>query len=131
MTPAYYGVDLTAYFSVGRTVPDIKFREAFQSMLGNFIVDDTPVISIRDAKGGMANATVPEGTNGDIDWSRWGLDSPVLMSLNSTGGFLFRRTVINHFAYWVREGSGITNEFGLADAATWEGSRRERWDFWQ
>lgn len=131
VTPAYHGVDLTAYFSVGWTVPNFEFREAFQRMLGNFIVNNTPVISISDAKGGMDNATVPEGTNGDIDWPRWDHVSPVLMNLNTTGGFLFRRTVTDHLAYWLREGSGITNEFRLADAEAWEGGRGERCDFWQ
>jgi hypothetical protein len=67
VTPAYHGADLTAYFSVGASVPNTNFRDVFQRMLGNFIINDTPVISIADGKGGMANATVPEGTNGDID----------------------------------------------------------------
>jgi hypothetical protein len=131
VTPAYHGADLTAYFSVGASVPNAGFRDAFQRILGNFIINDTPVISTTDAKGGMANSTVPEGTNGDIDWPRWNADAPVLMNLNTTGGTLIRQTVTDHLAYWLREGSGTTNEFGLTDARAWEGGRGERCEFWQ
>lgn len=131
VTPAYHGADITAYFSVGASVPNSGFRDAFQRILGNFIINNTPVISISDAKGEMANATVPESTDGDIDWPRWKEDSPVLMNLNTTGGTLVRQTVTDHLAYWLREGSGITNEFGLADATAWEGGRGERCNFWQ
>lgn len=112
-------------------MPNAGFRDAFQGILGNFIINDTPVISISDAKSGMANATVPEGMDGDIDWPQWKEDSPVLMNLNTTGGNLVRQTVTDHLAYWLREGSGITNEFGLADARAWEGGRGERCKFWQ
>jgi hypothetical protein len=131
VTPAYHGADLTAYFSVGASVPNAGIRDAFQRILGNFIINDTPVISTTDAKGGMANSTVPEGTNGDIDWPRWNADAPVLMNLNTTGGTLIRQTVTDHLAYWLREGSGTTNEFGLTDARAWEGGRGERCEFWQ
>lgn len=130
MTPEHHGADLTAYFSGGASVT-MRFRDTFQRMLGSFIVNDTQVISISDAKGGMSNATVPEGSDGDIDWPRWIEDSPVLIDLNTTGGSLVRQMVTDHLEYWLREGSGIMNEFGLAIARTWEGGRGERCDFWQ
>lgn len=131
VTPAYHGADLTAYFSVGASVPNAGLRDAFQRILGSFIINDSPIISISDAKGGMANATIPEGKNGDIDWPQWKEDSPMLMNLNTTGGTLVRQIVTDHLAYWLREGSGITNEFRLVDARAWEGGRGERCESWQ
>ncbi|CEJ57766.1 hypothetical protein PMG11_06447 [Penicillium brasilianum] len=131
VTPAYHGADLTAYFSVGASVPNAGYRDAFQRILGSFIINDSPIISVSDAKGGMANATVPEGRNGDIDWPQWKEDSPMLMDLNTTGGTLVRQIVTDHLAYWLREGSGIINEFRLVDARAWEGGRGERCEFWQ
>ncbi|KAJ5127241.1 hypothetical protein N7448_008020 [Penicillium atrosanguineum] len=131
VTPAFHGADLSAYFSVGKKLPTSGFRHAFQKILGSFIIKNTPIISIHDAKGGASNATLPCGTNGNISWPRWHESSPVLMNLNTTGGTLVRDTVTDHLAYWLREDPGVTNDFRLADAATWEGGRRRRCDFWR
>lgn len=94
-------------------------------------MNDTPIISIRDAKGGASNATFPRGTDGNISWPRWHESEPVLMNLNTTGGTLVRHNVTDHLAYWLREDPGVTNDFRLADAASWEGGRRKRCDFWR
>lgn len=131
VTPAYHGSDLTAYFSVGERLPTRGFRHTFQKILGSFIINDTPIISIMDAIGGASNASVPRGADGNVSWPRWHESAPVLMNLNTTGGTLVRDTVTDHLAYWLREDPGVTNEFRLADAASWEGGRRKRCDFWR
>lgn len=131
VTPAYHGADLTAYFSVGATTPTRGLMHAFQKILGSFIINDTPVISIKDAKGGAENSTVPESTNGDIYWPTWNSNSPVLMDLNTTGGNIIYDKVTDYLSYWLREGPGVTNEFSLADASQWEGGRGERCEFWR
>ncbi|KAJ5773640.1 hypothetical protein N7457_008536 [Penicillium paradoxum] len=131
VTPAYHGADLTAYFSVGATTPTRSFIHAFQKIWGNFIINDTPVISVIDAKGGTDNSTVPEGADGDITWPKWNDRSPVLMNLNTTGGTTSYQQVTDHLSYWIREGPGVTNEFSLADAAKWEGGRGKRCEFWR
>lgn len=131
VTPATHGADLTAYFSVGQPLFNRGFIRALQKIWGNFIIHDTPVISIADAKGGANNSTVPEGANGDIEWPRWDEDYPRLMNLNTTGGTLVRQTVTEDLSFWTRGPPGITNEFRLADATTWEGGRGKRCDFWR
>ena len=131
VTPAYHGADLTAYFAVGATVPNAGFRYAFQKIWGNFIINDSPVISIEDATANLANATVPRGTDGDISWPSFSLLEPWLMDLNTTGGTLVKDTVTSNLTYFEREGSGIVNTFRLANAYTWEGGRGARCAFWQ
>ncbi|KAJ6109871.1 hypothetical protein N7486_002106 [Penicillium sp. IBT 16267x] len=131
VTPAYHGADLTAYFSVRAHTPTRGFMHAFQKIWGSFIINDTPVISIADAKGCAENSTVPEGTNGYISWPTWNESSPVLMNLNTTGGRTVFDHVTNQLSYWLREGPGVTNEFTLANASSWEGGRGERCKFWQ
>ncbi|KAJ5519882.1 CAZyme family CE10 [Penicillium fimorum] len=131
ITPSYHGADLSAYFSVGATTPTRGLIDAFQKIWGNFIINDTPVISIVNAKGGADNATVPEGVNGDIFWPKWDSISPVLMNLNTTGGTTVYVEVTDSLSYWLQEGPGVTNEFSLADASKWEGGRGKRCEFWR
>ncbi|KAJ5719637.1 CAZyme family CE10 [Penicillium malachiteum] len=131
VTPAYHGADLTAYFSVGATTPTHGLIHALQKILGTFIIDDTPIISMQDAQGGYDNSTVPEGVNGSISWPMWNTRSPILMNLNTTGGHTVLNKVTEDLSYWLREGPGVTNEFILADATTWEGGRGERCEFWR
>ncbi|CAI7576939.1 unnamed protein product [Penicillium glandicola] len=131
VTPAYHGADLSAYFSIGVTTPTRGFIHAFQKIWGNFIINDSPVISVIDAKGGAYNSTVPVGANGDISWPKWNAASPVLMNLNTTGGTTVYVEVTDDLSYWIRDGPGVTNEFSLADASKWEGGRGERCEFWR
>ncbi|KAJ5179943.1 CAZyme family CE10 [Penicillium capsulatum] len=131
VTPGVHGDDLKAYFSVGESLPTRGFRHALQKIWGNFIVHNTPVISIKDAKGGADNSTVPEGADGHIMWPKWDQASPELMNLNTTGGTLLRHTVTKDLAFWLRLDPGVTNEFKLANATSWEGGRGERCDFWR
>ena len=131
VTPAYHGADLTAYFAVGATVPSAGFRHAFQKIWGNFIISNTPVISIEDATANYTNATVPCGTDGNMNWPAFTLLEPWQMDLNTTGGILEEITVTSNLSYFEREGSGIVNTFRLANAYTWEGDRGERCAFWR
>lgn len=133
VTPAYHGADLSAYFAVGATVPDANFRHAFQKIWGNFIMHDSPVISIADATAGLANATVPVSTeNGTaIEWPAYTLETPWLMDLNTTGGVVTETVVTTNLSYFERTGAGIVNTFRLADALAWEGGRGARCEFWQ
>lgn len=116
VTAAYHGADLTAYFSVGATTPTRSIRHALQKMWRSFIIKDSPVISIQDAKGGASNATVPEGPDGNIFWPLWNDSLPMMMDLNTAGGKLVYNTVTDHLAYWLREEPVVTNSFRLANA---------------
>ena len=100
-------------------------------MWGSFIINDSPVISIQDAKGGTSNATAPEDSDGNIFWPPWDDSSLMIMNLNTIGGRLVYHTVTNDLAYWLREQPGVTNDFRLASANSWEGGRGRRCQFWR
>ncbi|KAI2471263.1 putative carboxylesterase [Annulohypoxylon bovei var. microspora] len=131
VTPSYHGADLNAYFSVGVTFPNADFRHAMQKIWGNFIINDNPVIPISDATANYANATVPIGMYGNIDWPEFSLEKPMQMNLNTTGGNISTVTVPPYLNYYVRDGFGIVNHFNLSDSFTWEGGRGERCEFWR
>lgn len=127
VTPFHHRADLSAYFPIGDSVPNADFSRAFQKMLGNFIVNDSPVISVADATANQPDAEVPiEGNNGrgtgNIHWPRYTAKKPLQMYLNTTGGQLSLTTVTEDLSYYVRIGYGIINNFHLSDALT--GGRR-------
>lgn len=131
VTPAYHGADLSAYFAVGATVPNADFRHAFQKIWGNFIMKNNPVISLVDATAGFANATVPFGLDGEIQWPLYNTNEPWQMDLNTTGGIVTETVVTTNLSYFERTGAGIVNTFRLVNASSWEGGRGARCDFWR
>lgn len=133
LTPSYHGADLSAYFSVGATVPDADFRYAFQKMWGSFIIHNSPVISVKDATAGKANAVVPMrgGVNGAISWPEDSMTRPSLLNLNTTGGDVSLVTVTDDLSYYVRSGDGIVNHLRLVNPWSWEGGRGARCEFWR
>ncbi|KAI0380415.1 putative carboxylesterase [Hypomontagnella monticulosa] len=131
VTPSYHGADLSAYFSVGATIPNADFSHAMQKIWGNFIMYDTPVITVSDATANYSNATVPIGTDGNISWPEFTLQNPVQMNLNTTGGNVSTVTVPPYLSYYIRSGQGIVNTFRLSDSLGWEGGRGQRCNFWR
>ncbi len=131
VTPAYHGADLPAYFAVGAAQPNAEFRQTFQKILGSFIMNDSPVISARDAKANRCNATVPTDSHGDLHWPPFTAAHPWHMNLNTTGGTVSTVTVTPELSYFQRDGPGIVNNFSLANALAWEAGRGARCDFWR
>lgn len=131
VTPAYHGADLTAYFAVGAKTPNEDFRTVFQKIWGNFIMHDTPLITVQDAMAGKPNATVPSGCGGRLHWPAYSPLWPYQMDLNTTGGDVTNMTVTPDLGYHERMGIGIVNNFRLVDAQKWEGGRGRRCDFWR
>jgi carboxylesterase type B len=129
-TPAYHGFDLNALWSTGQKTPGKDFIRALQKIWGNFVVYNTPVIRVADAKGTKANATVPIGSYGWIAWPQWTKDRPTLLSLNSTGGVPLLQNVTENLKYFEYADPGVTNQFKLADGKSWEGGRGHRCDWW-
>ena len=130
----HYGIPrsrLDSQFSVDTTAPTRGIRHAVQKMWGSFIINNPPVITIQDAKGGASNATVPKESDGNIFWPPWNDSSPVMMDFNTTGGKLVYHTVTNDLDYWLRETPGVTNDFRLANANSWEEERGGRCQFWR
>jgi carboxylesterase type B len=129
--PAYHGFDLTAYWSKGSVVPGLAFKHAFQKIWGNFITTNSPIITVADAKGGMANATVPVGSGGNINWPQWTESKQVLLSLNNTGGTPVFVKATEDLKYYVYVEPGVTNVFKTVDANKWEGGRGSRCKWWK
>ncbi|KAF2503018.1 carboxylesterase family protein [Lophium mytilinum] len=131
VVPAYHGADLSAYWSDGASVPGTSFIHAFQKIWGSFITQNSPVISVADAKDGLANATVPVGGYGQINWPKYTPQNPNMMSLNTTGGVVTPVVVTDHLKYNVVLEPGITNSFKLVNARSWEGGRGDRCNWWK
>ena len=91
------------------------------------------MVSVADAKGGVANSTVPAASGyGDyIDWPTWNERKPVLMNLNATGGVATFLKPTENLFYNVYSDPGVSNQINLADARDWEGGRGKRCDFWK
>lgn len=133
LDPAYHGADLGAYFVSTNGPPNPGFQRSFHTIWGSFIINDTPVISVKDATAGMANATVPIDANhpDQICWPQYSVQNATFMNLNTTGGEVSLVTVTDELSYYVRKGAGIVNTFRLANATTWEGGRGDRCRFWR
>jgi carboxylesterase type B len=133
LPPSYHGYDLQALWS-GTPTPGASFKHAFRKIWGNFIINNTPVISIDDAKGGVANSTVPAADgygSKNIAWPQWNDKNPVLLNLNATGGVANFFNVTEYLYYNVYSDPGVSNVITLADAKKWEGGRGKRCDFWE
>ena len=131
VTPAYHGADVTAYFPANATTPTYGFISAFSKMWGNFIINNTPVISVAAASANATNATVPRGNGGNIDWPTYSAEAPIQMNLNTTGGTMKSIFATPDLSYFERFGPGVTNDFRLVNAETWEGGRGARCRFWR
>lgn len=131
VTPAFHGADLTAYFSANATTPTKGFIYAFSKMWGNFITMKSPVITIAEASGNLTNATIPRGRGGKIRWPTYSTAAPIQMDLNTTGGTLQSVFVTDELSYFLRLDPGVTNDFRLVNAETWEGGRGARCRFWR
>lgn len=131
--PSYHGYDLQALWS-GTPTPGGSFKRTFRKIWGNFITNNTPVISIEDAKGGVANSTVPAASvygGKDIQWPTWDEKSPVLLNLNATGGVVTFVQPTADLSYNLYSDPGVRNQIDLANARDWEGGRGKRCDFWK
>jgi carboxylesterase type B len=131
--PSYHGYDLQALWS-GTPTPGESFKHAFHKTWGNFITKNSPVISVEDAKGGVANSTIlPAGgySGNKILWPMWNEKEPKLLNLNATGGVPFFVQATEDLYYHTHSDPGVSNQISLADANAWEGGRGERCEFWK
>jgi carboxylesterase type B len=128
--PSYHGYDLQALWS-GTPTPGASFKHAFRKIWGNFIISNNPVISVEDAKGGVANSSVPAAVGKGINWPQWDEKKPVLLNLNATGGVAIPVKAGEYLAYDLYSDPGVSNVISLADADAWEGGRGARCDFWK
>ncbi|KAH7117727.1 Alpha/Beta hydrolase protein [Dendryphion nanum] len=130
-SPAFHGFDLNALWSSGQTTPGRDFIHAFQKIWGNFIIYDSPVITVADAKGSKQNATVPVGSSNYINWPQWVEYKPTLLSLNTTGGVATLAAPAANLKFYQYTDPGVTNSFKIADGGQWEGGRGNRCTWWR
>lgn len=131
--PSYHGYDLQALWS-GTPTPGASLKHAFRKIWGNFITTNTPVISIEDAKGGVANRTVPAASgygSQNIQWPTWDEKKPMQLNLNATGGVATFVQATTDLFYDLYSDPGVSNQISLANARDWEGGRGKRCDFWK
>ncbi|KAF2198193.1 alpha/beta-hydrolase [Delitschia confertaspora ATCC 74209] len=130
--PSYHGADLPAYWSTQNpNAPGKGVKRAVQKIWGNFIVHNSPIVSVTDAKGGMSNATVPVGRNGNIEWPLWRETHMMMLNLNTTGGVASTAKVNENLSITTYLEPGVTNQISLVDANSWEGGRGERCKWWK
>ncbi|CAO2648598.1 Nn.00g078650.m01.CDS01 [Neocucurbitaria sp. VM-36] len=132
--PSYHGYDLQALWS-GTPTPGASFKHAFRKIWGSFIISNSPVISVEDAKGGVDSSVVPPGDGygggGKIQWPQWEDKKPVLLNLNATGGVATFIEATEDLKYYLYSDPGVSNRINTADANAWEGGRGKRCDYWK
>ncbi|KAK6953882.1 hypothetical protein Daesc_003844 [Daldinia eschscholtzii] len=131
LTPSYHGADLNSYFAIDATWPSPGFKHAMRKIYGNFIINNTPVISVEDATDKESNATVPIGSDGNIKWPEFNLEDRTQMNFNTTGGNVSPAAIPPYLNFFIRDGPGIVNVLNLSNSYTWEGGRGRRCDFWR
>lgn len=92
---------------------------------------NNPNIPASEASANATNATVPTDHDGTLHWPMYSSSSNIQMNLNTTGGAVKTVTVTPDFSYDLRLGPGVTNDFRLVNADTWEGGRGSRCRFWR
>ncbi|KAF2163588.1 hypothetical protein M409DRAFT_26197 [Zasmidium cellare ATCC 36951] len=128
--PSIHSADLPAYFP---TVPSMTahpfpsdFSTAFQTLIGNFVVNSNPLISSLVANGvstgNMSRSVVS-------DWPVFdGERGSLQVDLNTTcTGYVAGDLKKREFPYC----AGEDNQFSVVDADTWEGGRGRRCEFWR
>ena len=92
---------------------------------------DSPIIPAIEARANATNATVPTDQGGNLHWPMYSTDSNIQMNLTTTGGTVKTVFVTRDLSYDLRLGPGVTNDFRLVNADTWEGGRGSRCRFWR
>ncbi|GAB1316190.1 Carboxylic ester hydrolase [Madurella fahalii] len=126
---AVHGADVAAYYGPPAENQGPDLVTAFRKIYGNFITKDDPSISNADANG--PSSGIVDAPNPVSSWPRWTDTTPSLINLNQTGGTPY--TIMSSTGVTVTQfrGPGLSNNFTLADAYTWEGGRGRRCEFWR
>ena len=127
--PANHGADVNAYFGPPQVQTGPEFVRAFQTIWGNFVVNNNPSISATIANGANSTST----TNPATDWPQYSDTQPYQMNLNETGGTPFVTQPLGPTSGNTTEfeDPGLMNAIDLVNAYTWEGGRGARCDFWR
>ena len=127
--PGNHGADNYAVFGPPQINTSPDFVRAFQTMWGNFIVNNDPSISAAIANGANSTAVSNPATN----WPVYSKAAPYQLNLNETGGTPFVTQPLGPTGGNATEfeDPGMKNAFDVVNAYTWEGGRGRRCDFWR
>jgi carboxylesterase type B len=130
--PALHGNDVAAYFSTPGTAPNsADLQEAFQSLIGNFVINSNPSIANHVANGVSAgnNAT----SNPASTWPPFSSWAPFQIDLNTTcDGLGVTRVPFGYGApFFYCDGPGVKNNITLTNAYTTVRGRGARCEFWR
>ncbi|RKF59731.1 Lipase 1 [Erysiphe neolycopersici] len=141
--PAAHGTDMNAYymsnaalFSEG-TLSD-GFRTGVQLSWGQFIINNDPTLphSVIDEFSTNTNRKHHENLSAALNtsWVEWDKNSMNMLNFNSSGGTEKTLTVIIAVGKFINVtmnvNPGLTANWTIADAATWENGRGKRCNFW-
>ncbi|KUJ13183.1 carboxylesterase family protein-like protein [Mollisia scopiformis] len=145
--PSEHGADLDAYYAINREALGYGtlspgFRTAVQMIWGRFIMFDDPTLpmdvvkSITMTENGTTTGDdiVAAGTGSWPVWGRGGEAGYRMLNLNMTGGhetkILWSSADGVKFNVTQYAGPGLTANFDVVDAWSWEGGRGARCEFW-
>ena len=126
---ALHGSDVSGYFGPAAKNQGPDFERAFMTIWGNFITSNNPSITNEIANGASSNDS--SVTNAASSWPPFSIYEPYQINLNETGGTLAGVPfgTGNNLTEYISP--GLSNNFSLVNAYTWEGGRGMRCDFWR
>lgn len=126
---AQHGSDVAGYLGPAPANYGPDFEYAFMKIWGNFVTTGNPSITDEIANGASSNSTAPNPASA---WPAFSYQSPYQMDLNETGGTpLSVPGVAPGVNYTIFTEPGLQNNITLVNAATWEGGRGQRCEFWR
>lgn len=126
---ALHGTDVAGYFGPATTNQGPDFTRAFMTIWGNFITTNNPSISNEIANGASSNMSSAE--NPASSWPPFSIYAPFQIDLNETGGVLASVPTTAGLNLTEHVSPGLSNNFTLVNAYSWEGGRGMRCDFWR
>lgn len=106
-------------------------------IVGNFVTDNNPSISLALANGmaasnSSASNTSAQSTNPITNFPQFDIYNPVQMNLNQTGGTSTSLDIgLGEQNVTAFVSPGLRNDFTLVNAYEWENGRGYRCDFWR
>jgi len=126
---ALHGTDLAGYFGPATANQGPDFERAFMTIWGNFIKINDPSISNEIANGASSNMSSAE--NPASSWPPFSVYAPYQINLNETGGTSAVVPVAKGVKFTENISPGLSNNFNLVNAYSWEAGRGMRCDFWR
>jgi hypothetical protein len=126
---AVHGTDVVGYFGPATANQGPDFARAFMTIWGNFITTNNPSIPNEIANGASSNMS--SAANPASSWPPFSVYAPYQINLNETVGTTAVVTVAPGVNFTEQVDPGLSNNFSLVNAYSWEAGRGMRCDFWR